>query len=269
MTPARCELSKAMQNYLELHRHAAVRVELLQHPGVALRLMVAHAIGGLRAVAGRARAAAGSRNEAIAESIGQSRAQSAFAEVRQQIEALLGSSSNDDVIDLPGDVTTATATLFARLLSLSDDEVLQVLAFVMADSLEVGTAVLEAVGNHLSDRHGPVLAAGRRVLRSAAWQGRGQRHARRGRGPRRWRIKTSARRWRRRRGSSRTAWPAPMAAQQVEGWLPGYLAFPFQGLYRPGWWSDRGGLAKRRRSHSEPVIVSVGRRRAAPPSLHR
>ena len=44
--PARCEMSKAMQNYLELYRHAAVRVELLQHPGLAMRLMVAHAIAG-------------------------------------------------------------------------------------------------------------------------------------------------------------------------------------------------------------------------------
>src|SRR3546814_8667359 len=35
-----------MQNYLDLHRHAAVRAALLGHPGIALRMMVAHAIGG-------------------------------------------------------------------------------------------------------------------------------------------------------------------------------------------------------------------------------
>src|SRR3546814_17171800 len=35
-----------MQTYIDLHRHAAVRAALTAHPGVALRLMVAHAIGG-------------------------------------------------------------------------------------------------------------------------------------------------------------------------------------------------------------------------------
>ena len=44
--PARPELTGPAQNYIELHRHAAVCHALLSHPGVALRLMVAHAIGG-------------------------------------------------------------------------------------------------------------------------------------------------------------------------------------------------------------------------------
>ena len=38
------ELTKAMQNYLDLHRHAAVRTELLGHQGIALRLAVAQII---------------------------------------------------------------------------------------------------------------------------------------------------------------------------------------------------------------------------------
>ncbi|HVM79667.1 MAG TPA: ParB/RepB/Spo0J family partition protein, partial [Stellaceae bacterium] len=47
-TSARPEVTSAMQTYLDLHRHAAVRNALLDHPGVALRLMVAHAIAGSR-----------------------------------------------------------------------------------------------------------------------------------------------------------------------------------------------------------------------------
>src|SRR3546814_13160487 len=43
---ARPEVTSTMQNYLDLHRHAAVRAALLGHPGIALRMMVAHAIGG-------------------------------------------------------------------------------------------------------------------------------------------------------------------------------------------------------------------------------
>jgi len=41
------EVSSVMQNYLDLHRHAAVRVRPWSKPGVALRLMLAHAIAGL------------------------------------------------------------------------------------------------------------------------------------------------------------------------------------------------------------------------------
>jgi ParB family chromosome partitioning protein len=43
---ARPEMTATMQTYLDLHRHAAVRAALLTAPGVALRLMVAHAIAG-------------------------------------------------------------------------------------------------------------------------------------------------------------------------------------------------------------------------------
>ena len=42
----RPELTNPAQNYIELHRHAAVRHAMLAHTGVALRMMVAHAIGG-------------------------------------------------------------------------------------------------------------------------------------------------------------------------------------------------------------------------------
>ncbi|RWN53284.1 MAG: ParB/RepB/Spo0J family partition protein, partial [Mesorhizobium sp.] len=44
--PSRPELTGPMQNYVDLHRHAAVRLRLLDHPAITLRLMVAHAIAG-------------------------------------------------------------------------------------------------------------------------------------------------------------------------------------------------------------------------------
>lgn len=40
------ELTKAMRNYLALHRLAAVRQDLLQRPDMALRLMAAHMVSG-------------------------------------------------------------------------------------------------------------------------------------------------------------------------------------------------------------------------------
>ena len=43
---AKPELTAPMQNYIELHRLAAIRLELLNHPQVALRLTLAHMIVG-------------------------------------------------------------------------------------------------------------------------------------------------------------------------------------------------------------------------------
>src|SRR3546814_20890422 len=44
--PVRPEVSAALSNYIDLHRHAAVRASLLSDTGTALRMMVAHAIVG-------------------------------------------------------------------------------------------------------------------------------------------------------------------------------------------------------------------------------
>src|SRR3546814_1228386 len=45
---ARPEVTSSLQTYIDLHRHAAVRAVLTDHPGVALRLMIAHAVTGSR-----------------------------------------------------------------------------------------------------------------------------------------------------------------------------------------------------------------------------
>ena len=44
--PPKPEITKAMERYLELHRHALVRADLLAHPDIALCLTVAHMIAG-------------------------------------------------------------------------------------------------------------------------------------------------------------------------------------------------------------------------------
>jgi Ti-type conjugative transfer relaxase TraA len=44
--PVRAEISAPIQNYVDLHRHAAVRADLAGQPSLALRVMVAHAIVG-------------------------------------------------------------------------------------------------------------------------------------------------------------------------------------------------------------------------------
>lgn len=146
--PSRPELSGPMQNYVDLHRHAAVRVNLLDHPGAALRLMVAHAIVGssLWQVRPDPQRAA---NETVAASIAASGAETAFADKRREVLTLLGSTDEDCPVAGGNGDEFALASVFARLLALSDDDALRVLALVMAETLAVGSAIIEALGNHI------------------------------------------------------------------------------------------------------------------------
>jgi ParB family chromosome partitioning protein len=145
---ARPEVTSALNTYIDLHRHTAVRAALLTHPGAALRLMVAHAIAGSGHwdVKPEPQRAGG---EAIKASLAQASAQAPFAASRAACLALLDREVDDpSVTDGNGDAYQ-TVAVFARLLTLSDDEVMRILTFVMAETLAAGSAVVEAVGVHL------------------------------------------------------------------------------------------------------------------------
>ncbi|RWD48625.1 MAG: ParB/RepB/Spo0J family partition protein [Mesorhizobium sp.] len=152
--PSRPELTGPMQNYVDLHRHAAVRAAMLDHPGVALRMMVAHAITGsaLWQVRPEPQRAA---NETVAASLAGCKAEAAFAENRREVFALIGAPDEDGTIAGGNGDDFATARIFACLLALSDDDVMRVLTIVMAETLEAGSAVIEALGNHLNLDIGP------------------------------------------------------------------------------------------------------------------
>ena len=142
------EVSSVLQNYLDLHRHAAVRARLLDEPGLALRLMVAHAISGSGKWQVRADPQT-AKNDSIAKSVEQSAAEAAFHGRCAEIAVLLGFSDDRERIVQGNGDSYQTVAIFARLLPLSDGDVLRVLALVMAETLEVGSAVVEAVGVHL------------------------------------------------------------------------------------------------------------------------
>ena len=145
----RPEITKAMQNYLELHRHAAVRLVLLSHSDIALRLMVAHAIGGsaLWTVTAEPQKPA---TEAIGESLTASKAQAAFETERKEVLKLLDLPQHGYTVTRCNGNDYRTAQVFAALLKLSTSDVARVLTFVMAETLEAGTAVVEALGNRLT-----------------------------------------------------------------------------------------------------------------------
>ncbi|SNS88184.1 chromosome partitioning protein, ParB family [Sphingomonas laterariae] len=145
--PPRPELSGPMQSYVDLHRHAAVRARLLDHGQIALRLMIAHAIAGSPLWNVRADPQA-TRNEAIRDSVAQSPAEATIAERRCAILHLLGLPPDEAVIGRWGDEPDIPR-LFARLLELPDPAIMEVTAFVMAESLSAGSDALEAVGSRL------------------------------------------------------------------------------------------------------------------------
>ena len=144
----RPELTSTLQCYVDLHRHAGVRLALLDHPRAALRLMVAHVIGGsgLWHVKAEPRQA---KSREIAASLAASAAEAAFAARRAEILALLEIADEDQMTAFGRSDVYRTCMIFARLLKLSDEDVRRVLALVMAETLEAGTCIMEAVGVHL------------------------------------------------------------------------------------------------------------------------
>ncbi|PHS08475.1 MAG: chromosome partitioning protein ParB [Blastopirellula sp.] len=146
--PSRPELTKAAQNYLDLHRHAAVRHALLSHQGVALRLIVAHAIGGSGLWQTKPDPQRADKEE-IAASVGSSKVVTAFAKERQSILKMLGLPAHGHSVVRSNGDDYRVVSLFAALIKLSDKQVMQALTFIMAETLQSGTSVVEALGCHL------------------------------------------------------------------------------------------------------------------------
>ena len=143
--PARPEVSAALGNYIDLHRHAAVRATLLSYPGTALRMMVAHAIVGSplwRVDVEKQRAA----SDAIAESVEVSANEAAFDKARRTVLDLLGFDAEAPTVvgGYAGD--HGVAGLYDRLAALSDEAVMSILPIVMGETLAVGSAEVDMLG---------------------------------------------------------------------------------------------------------------------------
>ena len=229
---ARPEITKAMQNYLELHRHAAVRLALLSHSDVALRLMVAHAIGGsaLWTVTAEPQNPA---TEAIGESLTASKAQAAFEAERKEVLKLLGLPQHGYTVTRCNGDDYRTAQVFAALLKLSTSEVARVLTFVMAETLEAGTAVVEALGNHLTvdmtetwepDDTFFGLLRDKAVINAMVKQVAGKRVAD-GNVTANGKVQKQI---------VRGCLTGMNDRRQVEGWLPNYMVFPFKPYTKNG-----------------------------------
>lgn len=146
--PARPEITSAMTGYIDLHRHAAVRSALAANSGVALRVMVAHAICGSPLWSVRVQDQR-SRNEAVTESIETSVAEARFDERRRAVLAMLDFDPDEASLTLGHEPRNGVCGLFQRLLELPDAVVMEVLGVVMAETLASGTGLIETIGVHL------------------------------------------------------------------------------------------------------------------------
>jgi ParB family chromosome partitioning protein len=232
--PSRPEVTSTLQNYIDLHRHAAVGAELADHPGVALRVMVAHAITCSKLWKVEVEPQQ-TRGKEIAESIAGSKATVSFNAKRREILALL---------DLPEDETTiaggngddyATASVFARLLTLSDTDVLRVLGIVMAETLAVGSAMVEALGVYLKLDMRAVwqpddvffeLIRDRQVVNAMVAELAGQQSA----------DANIAEKIKTQKSIIQACLKGENGRTKVENWLPHWIAFP------ASTYTDRGGF---------------------------
>lgn len=142
---AKPELTAPMQNYVELHRFAAMRLELLNHPQVALRLTLAHMIAGSSLWNVKPEPMKPAKPE-IGASVADNPATSDFNERSRELLKLLGFEEDREALVRPNGDDYSLASVFAQLLKLPEDDVLRLLALAMAETLAVGSAASELAG---------------------------------------------------------------------------------------------------------------------------
>ncbi|TPG15800.1 chromosome partitioning protein ParB [Sphingomonas koreensis] len=247
--PVRPEISAPIENYVDLHRHAAVRAALASQPSVALRVMVAHAIAGsllwtVRVEPQRA------HNDAIAESVENSASEAAFDEKRRAVLALLGFDPDTPTVTGGEEGEHGIAGLLAKLLALPDAAVLDVLAIVMGETLAVGTPAIEMLGNLLAVDMAQVWQADdslldavrdRELLNCILSEVAGDTVA----------SANAKATGKVKRGIIRDCLTGENGRAKVEGWVPRWMASP------PSGYTGRGGVATADRASAIAALTPL------------
>ncbi len=144
--PIRPELSAPLRDYLDLHRHAMVQASLIQNHDIVLRLVVAHIIAGSLLWSVKPDPLRTDKAESRL-SHAQCPARAAFAEARSAAQTLLGFGEAADTL-VSGGYGNIDA-LVDRLVALTDAEVMSVLSVAMAETLAVGSSIVNTTGTAL------------------------------------------------------------------------------------------------------------------------
>jgi ParB family chromosome partitioning protein len=232
--PVRPEVSAPIQNYVDLHRHAAVRADLIGQPSVALRLMVAHAIVGSSLWSVRIEDQRAS-SDAIAESVEGCASEARFDEKRRAVLALLGFDPEAPTVTRGYEGEHGISGLFVRLLGLPDPALFDVATIVMGETLEAGSALIELLGPWLGTDMAKVwqaddalldLIRDREVIGCVLGDVAGEAVASANEGAT-GKVK---------RGIVRDCLTGENGRTKVEGWVPKWMAFP------PAAYTERGGV---------------------------
>jgi ParB family chromosome partitioning protein len=259
--PIRPEISAPIQNYIDLHRHAAVRADLASQPSLALRVMVAHAIIGsslwnVRIETQRA------HSDAIAESVENSASEAVFDEKRRAVLALLGFDPETPTVTDGYDGEHGIAGLFARLVELPDPAVLDILAIVMGETLEAGSALIELLGAMFGTDMAKVWTADdvlldlirdREVLQHVLADVAGERVA----------SENESATGKVKRGIVRDCLTGENGRTKFGGWVPRWMAFP------PAAYTDRGGVGTVTRATKIADVVDRMTRPVEPQPLRQ
>jgi len=142
--PSRPEVTSSQQDYIDLHRHAAVRAAMIGHPGLCLRVAVAHMIAGspLWTIRTESQRAA----DAIAESVENSPSEAQLDAERRRLLAVLGFDPDTPTITGGSDGLTS---LYAKLCTLDDATVMAILSVAMGETLDARSDLVDALGVQL------------------------------------------------------------------------------------------------------------------------
>ena len=141
------EMSGPLTEYVTLHRHSAIRAALLQHPQIAMRLTVAHMLVGSRLWSVEAQGTK-SRKESTRLSVAESHSASLFEAERKSIYELVGLEPFNSPYSPSKRLAEGELTpVFARLLELDDTEIMRIMTFAMAESLQATDPVVEALSH--------------------------------------------------------------------------------------------------------------------------
>ena len=142
---AKPELSGPLTEYVSLHRHAAIRASLIDHPAVALRIAVAHMLTSADNWWIDAQKTT-SRKDATSESVAASAGAVRFEKERAEVFALLGLSLPSHEYGSAKRLTSNDViTVFSTLMQVDDATVMRTLTLAMGMSLAAGNRAVEAL----------------------------------------------------------------------------------------------------------------------------
>ena len=148
------ELSAPLANYIDCVRLSAVRADLIERPDIAVRLLLAHILAG---TASRHIKVAAEKIQVLTTDISTTvkglASGAVFAKARDRASVLMGNTGGDALIhfgyDHTGDDHSSVCGLFKHLLAMPDTDVMTVLATAMAETLALGSQIVDLAGTTL------------------------------------------------------------------------------------------------------------------------